>query len=52
MARKEKQYYRPPYVCASHTRLIAFNPLSATTENGQTHSNNSPALGDEYFECI
>ena len=28
------------------------NHLSANPTNGQTHSNNSPPLADELFECV
>ena len=36
--------------CYIHGQKI---PLSAPTlQNGQTHSNNSSALDDEWFECV
>ena len=28
------------------------NPLNASPTNGQTHSNNSRAVSDEFFECV
>ena len=34
--------------------IISFSPLNLvpTPKNGQTHSNNSSALGDELFERV
>ena len=31
--------------------FVPVNPLRANPTNGQTHSNNSPAIADELFEC-
>ena len=37
-------------VCYIHGQKI---PLSVSTlQNGQTHSNNSSALADKWFECL
>ena len=32
--------------------LIGLTLEAATPQNRQTHSNNSPALADELFECV
>ena len=29
-----------------------FNPLSANSQNGQTHSNNMSVVADKLFECL
>ena len=34
------------------TLKFKLNPLSANSQNAQTHSNNSLAVADKLFECV
>ena len=38
--------------CASEVDIKNFNPLSTNPIKRQTHSNNSSAVVDEFFECV
>ena len=35
-----------------HCRVKDLTLLAPTPQNGQTHSNNLMATGDEFFECV
>ena len=36
----------------TRTRGILLTLLAPTPQNGQTHSNNSSATANEFFECV